>query len=168
MNMSERENGNSPRPQSQTHMDTTYSWVARVHFSGKNEVTAYTGTHAFPIGKQASFTHTIHPTAVDYLLGALGGDLLCGLQTIASRRGVTIDEMEARVSGSLNNPLVFLGVIGEQGHPGLEAITCTLYVSADVSEAVLQDLWRVALSRSPLVNTLQRCVEPSLSLQQIL
>ena len=168
MNMSERENGNSPRPQSQTHMDTTYSWVARVHFSGKNEVTAYTGTHAFPIGKQASFTHTIHPTAVDYLLGALGGDLLCGLQTIASRRGVTIDEMEARVSGSLNNPLVFLGVIGEQGHPGLEAITCTLYVSADVSEAVLQDLWRVALSRSPLVNTLQRCVELSLSLQQIL
>jgi hypothetical protein len=139
-----------------------------VHFSGNNEVTAYTGTHAFPIGKQASFTHTVHPTAVDYLLGALGGDLLCGLQTIASRRGVIIDEMEARVSGSLNNPLVFLGVIGEHGHPGLQAITCTLYVSADVSGAVLQDLWQVVLARSPLVNTLQRCVDLSLSLQQIL
>ena len=76
--------------------------------------------------------------------------------------------MEARVSGRMNNPLVFLGVIGEQGHPGLEAITGTLYVSADVSEAALQDLWRVTLSRSPLVNTLQRCVVLSLSLQQIL
>jgi hypothetical protein len=166
--MSERENRGPPRPQPHPHTDTAYSWVARVRFSGKNEVAAYTGTHIFPIGQQASFTQTVHPTAVDYLLGALGGDLVCGLQAIASRCGVTIDEMEARVSGSLNNPLVFLGVIGEQGHPGLEAITCTLYVSADVSEAVLQDLWQVALSRSPLVNTFQRCVDLSLSLQQIL
>lgn len=166
--MSERENGGPPRPQPQPHMATAYSWVARVRFSGKNEATAYTGTHIFPIGKPASFTQTAHPTAVDYLLGALGGDLVCGLQAIASRRGVTIDEMEARVSGRLNNPLVFLGVIGEQGHAGLEAITCTLYVSADVSEVVLQDLWHVALSRSPLVNTLQRCLDLSLSLQQIL
>src|SRR5436305_1604366 len=105
--MSERENGNPPLSQPQPNMDTVYSWVARVRFSGKNAATAYTGTHVFPIGQQASFTQTAHPTAVDYLLGALGGDLLCGLQTQAERRGVTIDEMEARVSGRLNNPLVF-------------------------------------------------------------
>jgi uncharacterized OsmC-like protein len=166
--MLERENENLPLPPSRTLVDTTYSWVAHVRFSRKNEATAYTGTNTFSIGKQASFTQTAHPTAVDYLLGALGGDLLSGLQAIALRRGVTIDEMEARVSGRMNNPLVFLGVIGEQGHPGLEAITCTLYVTADVSEAVLQDLWRVTLSRSPLVNTLQRCVVLSLSLRQIL
>ncbi|HXX76996.1 MAG TPA: OsmC family protein [Ktedonobacteraceae bacterium] len=166
--MLERENEDLPLPPSQSLTDTEYSWVARVRFSGKNEATAYTGNHTFSIGKQASFTQTAHPTAVDYLLGALGGDLLTGLQAIALRRGVSIDEMEARVSGRMNNPLVFLGVIGEQGHPGLEAITGTLYVSADVSEAVLQDLWRVTISRSPLVNTLQRCVVLSLSLQQIL
>jgi hypothetical protein len=166
--MLERENGDLPLPQSQTHVDTTYSWVARVRFSRKNEATVYTGTNAFPISKQASFTQTAHPTAVDYLLGALGGDLLCGLQAIASRRGVTIDEMEAHVTCRMNNPLVFLGVIGEQGHPCLETITCTLYVSTDVSGAVLQDRWRVTLARSPLVNTLQRCVVLALSLQQIL
>ena len=78
--MLERENENPPLPPSQTLMDTKYSWVARVRFSGKNEATAYTGTNTFPIGKQASFTQTVHPTAVDYLLGALGGDLLSGLQ----------------------------------------------------------------------------------------
>jgi hypothetical protein len=166
--MFERENENLPFPPPQTLMDTTYSWVARVRSLGKNEATAYTGTHTFSIGKQASFTQTAHPTAVDYLLGALGGDLLSGLQAIASRYGVTIEEMEARISGRMNNPLVFLGVVGEQCHPGLEAITGTLYVSTDVSETVLQDLWRVTLSRSPLVNTLQRCVVLSLSLEQIL
>ena len=97
--MLERENGNPPLPPSQTLTDTEYSWVARVRFKGKNEATAYTGNHTFSIGKQASLTQTAHPTAVDYLLGALGGDLLSGLQAIALRRGMTIDEMQACARG---------------------------------------------------------------------
>ena len=47
-------------------------------------------------------------------------DLVNGLQTLGRRRRVVIDQVEAVVEGELNNPLTYLGVVGETGHPGLE------------------------------------------------
>ena len=61
----------------------------------------------------------------------------------------------------LDNPLVFLGVVGEAGHPGFKAISGTLYVSVDADEPILREAWQETLARSPLANTLRRCVELS-------
>ena len=69
------------------------------------------------------------------------------------------------LSGRLNNVLTHLGVVGETGHPGVEYIRGTLYVSSDADRNVLDEMWRATLERSPLVNTLQRCVTLSLELQ---
>ena len=143
-------------------------WVRDSQASGSH-AEAYARNHAFSIGQQASFKEfDEHPSAVEYLLGALGGDLLSGFSTQASRRGVFISGLEIKLSGRLNNPLVFLGVIGEAGHPGFEAITGTLYVSTDAETALIQEIWQVTLTRSPLVNTLRRCVALSLDLKVVL
>jgi OsmC-like protein len=138
------------------------SWV------GEGWATAYTRNHAFTVGGQASFRETdAHPDAVEYLLGALGGDLISGFASHATRRGVEVDAMEASIFGRLNNPLTLLGVVGESGHPGFEAISCTLYVSADADERLLEDIWQTTLARSPLVNTLDRCVGLTLNLRAV-
>jgi hypothetical protein len=76
--------------------------------------------------------------------------------------------LEIKLSGRLNNPLVFIGVVGEAGHPGFEEITGTLYVSTDAETALIQEIWQVTLARSPLVNTLRRCVVLSLDLNVVL
>ena len=155
-----------------------YSWTARVRWiadpqasagtTTAGKATAYTRNHAFSIGQPASFKESDeHPSAVEYLLGALGGDLLSGFHTLAARHGVPIDGMEVSLSGRLNNPLVFLGVIGEAGHPGFEEITGTLYVSTDADEPTLQKIWQMTLARSPLVNTLNRCLTLSLNLKVV-
>ncbi len=146
-----------------------YTWTARVHSAGDQEAKVYARNHAFTVGQQASFKETdLHPSAVEYLLGALGGDLVNGFQAQANRRRVLINAIEVRLSGQLNNALTHLGVIGEVGHPGFESITGTLYVSTDADESTLQALWRTTLERSPLVNTLQRCVALSLDLRVML
>jgi hypothetical protein len=75
--------------------------------------------------------------------------------------------MEASIFGRLNNPLVFLGVVGESGHPGFEEISCTLYVSADADKETLKEVWRTTLARSPLVSTLDRCVGLTLNLHTV-
>jgi hypothetical protein len=138
------------------------SWV------GEGWATAYTRNHAFTVGGQASFRETdAHPDAVEYLLGALGGDLISGFASYAARSGVEVDAMEASIFGRLNNPLTFLGVVGESGHPGFETISCTLYVSADADERLLEDIWQTTLARSPLVNTLDRCVGLTLNLRAV-
>ena len=143
-----------------------YTWTSRVRGTGENEATAYTRNQAFAVNGQASFKETDpHPSAVEYLLGALGSDLITGFAAHVARRGIVVDALEASISGRLNNPLVFLGVVGETGHPGFEAISGTLYVSTDADETTLQEVWQETLARSPLVNTLQRCVALSLEFQ---
>jgi uncharacterized OsmC-like protein len=145
---------------------TTHVWTARVRGSGEGDARAYTRNHSFVVGGQASFAESSqHPMATDYLLGALGGDLISGFSAIAKRRGLVVDAIEARVSGQLNNPLVVLGVVGETGHPGFQAISATLYVSVDADEALLEEVWQETLNRSPLVNTLNRSVDLALELK---
>jgi hypothetical protein len=148
--------------------DTDYAWTSRVSWMDEGWATAYTRNHAFTVGAQASFREAdAHPDAVEYLLGALGGDLISGFASHAARRGVEVDAMEASIFGRLNNPLVFLGVVGESGHPGFETISCTLYVSADADEKILEEIWQTTLVRSPIVNTLDRCVGLTLNLHAV-
>jgi hypothetical protein len=143
-----------------------YTWTARVRGTGENKATAYVRNQSFAVHGQASFKEAdLHPSAVEFLLGALGSDVITGFAAHAVRRGVVVDALEISISGCLNNPLVFLGVVGETGHPGFEAISGTLYVSTDVDEPSLQEVWQETLAQSPLVNTLQRCVALLLELQ---
>jgi hypothetical protein len=146
-----------------------HTWTVRVERIGAKQAKAYTRNHAFVVGEQAGFEESDpHPSAVEYLLGALGGDLLRGFEAQAARRRVAVDALELRLSGRLNNPLTHLGVVGETGHPGLESIEGTLYASADAEEEVLAEMWKEVLSRSPLYDTLRRCAAVAIELRVML
>ncbi len=148
---------------------TDHPWSLRVRGLPGDEQKVYSGRHVFSVGRQASFTdEDSHPSAVEYLLGALGGDLVSGFLKQAAKRGVQIDATELVVSGRLENPMVFLGVIGAEGGAGLGAVAATLYVGADADEPTLQEIWRATLATSPLVGTLGRSVPLTLSLQRTL
>jgi TusA-related sulfurtransferase len=146
-----------------------YTWTARLRWLGDRATTVYARNHAFTVGQPASFKATDpHPSAVEYLLGALGADLTNGFQVQASRAGLTIDAMELSLTGQLGNVLVFLGVIGEEGSPGFSEISGTLYVSADADEAILQEVWQTTLHRAPIYNTLKSAVTLRLALRVML
>jgi hypothetical protein len=145
---------------------SNFVWTARVRGHGDDQATAYARNQSFTVCKQASFAESdSHPSAVEYLLGALGGDLINGFAAAAARRGINTYALEASVSGRLNNPLVHLGFVGETGDPGFEAIGATLFVSADQDDEDLEGAWQEVLARSPLVNTLRRCVALSLEMK---
>jgi len=145
---------------------SNYIWTARVRSKGTDEATVYARNQSFTVCGQASFrSEDAYPSAVEYLLGALGADLACGFARQADRRGVSPDALEVSISGRLNNPLRVLGVIGETGHAGFERIRATLYVSADADPAVLQQIWTDLLACSPMVNTLRQGVDLQLDLQ---
>ena len=149
--------------------DAPYTWTLRLRWLGELATTVYARNNAFTVGQPASFkAGDPHPSAVEYLLGALGADLTNGFQIQASRAGLTIDAMEFSVAGRLGNVLVFLGVIGEEGNPGFSEITGTLYVSADAEEATLQEIWQTTLARSPIYNTLKPTVHLNLALRVML
>jgi hypothetical protein len=96
-----------------------------------------------------------HPAALDLLVGALAADLLAGLGREAARAGVTLHEAELRLEARLGNPLVALGVVGEEGSPALASVQGTLFVDGDTDEAPIQALWEQACARAPVFATLR-------------
>ncbi|HMA36980.1 MAG TPA: OsmC family protein [Chloroflexia bacterium] len=145
-----------------------YTWKVRVRGIGTQDTTVYSRNHAFSVGGAASFRPTDrHPSAVEYLLGALGADVTSGFQLLAARQGIVVDALELTLSGRLENPLVFLGVVGETGSPGVAQISGVLYVSADADETILHTIWQSTLARSPLYNTLKPGVVLDLELRLI-
>jgi TusA-related sulfurtransferase/uncharacterized OsmC-like protein len=141
-----------------TDIDTARSfvWSARVRWTEGMQARAFIRNHAFNVGQPASFdTQDIAPSAVEYVLAALGGCLAVGFQWRASRRGLEVGNLEISLQAQANNILVFLG-LEEEGHPGLKTIQGRLYVDVDGDEDVLQDIWQETLRRSPVTQSLLR------------
>ena len=145
-----------------------YTWTARVRGRDPHASTVYTRNHAFVVGAAASFRPTDpQPSAVEYLLGALGADLASGFQNQAARLGIVVEALELVLTGQLGNPLVFLGVIGEAGNPGIEQIHGVIYLSTEAEPDLVQAVWATTLARSPLYNTLKPGVALDLELRLI-
>jgi hypothetical protein len=107
-------------------------------------------------------------TALEYLLGALGADLVGGIQSVGRRRRVEIDDVEVVVHCTLHNPMVYLRVVGEQGDAGIRAIEARVYISSLEDEARVRAVWAEMMETSPVVNTLVKAVRLDCTYQQVL
>lgn len=144
------------------------SWQVRVASAG-DTATVFARRAQFPIGKPLSFDlHEPWPTALEHLLGAVGADLVNGLQDVARRRRLQVDQVEAQVDCRLQNPLAYLGVVGEEGHPGVESLAARVFVSSLDPADQIQSAWEETVRRSPLLNTLRPSVRLDVSCKVVL
>lgn len=141
-----------------------HTWQVRVSGRHGAESDVFVRKQKFKVGAPLQFDADYNGvTAIEHLLGAFGADLCQGLLQRAKKRRLEVDGVEAVVEGRLNNPLVFLNVVGESGHTGLEYLTARVYVSTLHTRDELQPAWDETLRLSPLVNTLRHCVKLELS-----
>jgi hypothetical protein len=146
-----------------------YQWRLRVRATDRGRATVFVRTHQFTVGRPVTFDAEDDAiSALEYVLGAIGAEIVHGLQTLARRRQLAIDQLEASVHGELNNPLTALGVVGEAGHPGLEVVGITVYLASSAPAEDIQRLWQEVLARSPLVRTLQPAIRLELQYQVVL
>lgn len=145
-----------------------FVWTARVTAEARDRASVYARRHRFDVGKPLDFdAESESVSALEYVLGALGADVLNGLRAAARRRHLDLDGAEATVEGRLDNPLVHLGVVGEDGHPGIAEARVKVYASSPDPEEAVRAAWTDALERSPLVHTLRVCVDLSLELHVV-
>jgi hypothetical protein len=104
--------------------------------------------------------------AIEYALGAVGGEVVNGLRVFAARARVVVDAVEAVVSGELEHGLAYLEVVGEQGPPSLARIRIKVY-AASPDETATRTLFERMLCRLPLVNTLRNTVDMTFELIHI-
>ena len=146
-----------------------YTWTLRVSAAGKDRATVFARTHQYSVGAPVQFDAAYDAiTALEYVLGAIGADIVNGFQTLARKRRVEVDQVEAVVGGKLNNPLTYLGVVGESGHPGLERVSVKVYVASIAAEEEVRRVWQETLDKSPLVRTFQPAIRFEINLQVVL
>lgn len=144
-----------------------YRWQCRVSWAGGLQTTVFCRNHSWAVGQPASFDlQDEAPSAVEYLLGALGSCLAMGFQIRASQQHIAVENLEISLSGQIDNIFVFLG-LEQQGHSGFRAIQGTFYVQAEADEGVLQELWQQTLAASPVTNSLTHQAEIAIDLRQI-
>lgn len=150
-----------------THLDRPdFVWRARVSAESAERASVYARTHTFVVGAPLDFDEEAGAvSALEYVLGALGADVLNGFRAEAKRRRLRIDQVEATVEGRLDNPLTYLGVLGEYGHPGIRTARVKVYVSSPDPEGAVRAAWSHSLERSPLACTLRPTVELTLELE---
>jgi hypothetical protein len=143
-----------------------HRWTLRVRATAAGGATVLTRKHRFEVGAPVEFDEAgDRVTALEYFFGALGADLVAGFSAIAQQRGVRLDHVEALVQGELNDPLAAIGVVGANGHPGVERIRVKLHVSSPDAAAALEEIWERARATSPLFQTFRSAIAIDLSLQ---
>lgn len=130
-------------------------WRARVRVTGPRRSSAYCRNLTFPVGAPASFDDADEaPSAVELLLGALGGDVAASFATECARDGIALDDVEVSVKGRLADPLAGLGL--SAGDPGLAAVELRCFATTFEPEEKVRAAFARAVARSPLGATLSK------------
>ena len=118
----------------------------------------------FSIGRPLEFDETSpRVAAIEYALGAVGGEIVNGLRAFADRRRLPIDAVEAVVTGELMNGLTYLEVVGEHGQPKIARIRVKVFVATG-DGAATRALFEHMLDRLPLVCTLRAALALTIEL----
>ena len=149
-------------------MDSS-GWDIRAHSTHREHVTVYARQHSFRVGTPIHFDIEYEEiSALEYVLGALAADLVGSFRALAHKRRLDVDQVEALVHGELGNPLVYLGVIGENGNPAISRIVVKCYVSSLNEEHEVERVWADALARSPLAQTFLNAGTLEITLQVVI
>jgi uncharacterized OsmC-like protein/TusA-related sulfurtransferase len=145
----------------------SFAWSARVRWTEGMQAKAFVRNYAFSVGQPASFdTQDVAPSAIEYLLAAVGGCLAVGFQWRASRRSIEVRNLEVSLQAQAENILVFLG-LEDDGHPGMKRIDGRLYVDADAEDDVLEEIWQETLQRSPVTQSVARQVPVQIDMRRV-
>jgi hypothetical protein len=124
------------------------------------------GRRQFPIGRPIEFDDASpHVAAIEYALGAVGGEIVNGLREFARRRRLAIDAVEALITGEVDGGLTYLEVIGESGRPRIRRIAVKVFV-ASVDGPATRALFDDMIERLPLLSTLRQVVDLDVELVQ--
>lgn len=141
-----------------------YQWSVRAQGQEGLSAKIFSRNHSFLAGQPAEFSPQVQaPSAVDYLLGALASCLTVGYKALASRKSISIDNIELTLKGELDNVLFHIG-LEDTGSSAFSRISGTFYVSSPAEDEKLKELWSDTLYRSPVYQTLKQSTEIDIKL----
>lgn len=134
-----------------------YEWRLRSIATGHLQSSVYVRNFSFNIGQAASFEEKdTHPSALEYLFGALAGSLSTGFATECAKQNLEVDDIEISLTGTLHNVLAHMGL--EDGDPSIKKIELKCFASTFDDEKKVTSAWQETVDRSPIAATLKKAV----------
>lgn len=96
------------------------------------------------------------PNPVEYLIGAAASCYAITFEVLASQQGITLDSVDVNIEADLN-AAVFLGLT--EGEGGILSPKMTLSTKTTASEEEIKKIARMAMSKSPVLLSLNCEVE---------
>jgi len=135
-----------------------YEWRLRTRSTGSLKSTVYCRNFSFDVGQAASFEEKDqHPSAIEYLVGALSASLSTSFSTESLKAGLDIDDVEITARCKLNNVLAHLGL--EEGDASISEINIKCFITSMDEKDKIMAVWNDVLKRSPLYATLIKSTE---------
>ena len=124
---------------------------SRIQWLGGFRFNSFVRNNTFIVEEPASSTAQEQaPNSMEYVLGT-------GFVLNATRRGISVHNVEVALDSSQDNVFAFFG-LSDEGHPGFQQVRAKLYVQADSDEDTLKEIWDQAVKTSPVGNSLARIV----------
>jgi uncharacterized OsmC-like protein len=144
---------------------SAYTWTLRVTSAGGRAARVTIRRHQFIVTRPLTFDVEHEGlSALEYVLGALGAELVTGLREVARRRRLDLENLEVVVTGELKNPLAYLEVVGEEGDAGMSRVQLKLYIRSRESEETIRALLGDVVELLPLARTFRSLVHVDLHL----
>ncbi len=140
-----------------------YEWRLRVRSSGGMRSTVYHRNFQWTVGQAASFEERdAHPSAIEYLIGALAASLTTGFATECTRDSLEVDDIEITAKATLHSVTAHLGL--DEGDPSLREVRIRCFASSFDDEDQVRAAWDRAVARSPLAATIAKAAELTIKL----
>lgn len=97
-------------------------------------------------------------SSLEYFSASLIGGILHSIVANAKRKDILIEDLEGRVSFTLKNPLVLLGVNGYEESPKITNCTIKIYAYSDLDDEELEKFCLSSLSKCFMYETLKETI----------
>lgn len=138
---------------------TTYQSSFRIFLSQKNEVKFYTRNQSLTIKDIATFdSKAATLSSLELFVASFVSSYILAIKKEAKREKILLEEIEARFTCNLENPLELLGVVGYDDEATIKSLSGDLYIYSEMDASKIKDLVQRALQKSiiyKMLNTQQ-------------
>jgi len=143
-----------------------FEWRARTRSTGHLKSTVYCRNFSFDVGQAASFEEKDkHPSAIEYMIGALSASLSTAFSTESAKAGLEIDDVEITIRCRLENILVHLGL--DEGETSISGIDIKCFITSNEDSQKIKAVWEETLNRAPVYTTLKKAVPINIKVSMV-
>lgn len=122
-------------------------------------VKVYNEKSSIPIDSHISFDSEKEEfTSIDYFVSAIVSEIILTMIQLAKRKNIILQDIEAKASLDMDNPMYLLNVIGYDDKSKIKSINIDIYFFSFLEGRDLDDFLKEVLDRTLIYNSIKNLI----------